>query len=145
MSKIGTFVLFKLGTKTLIGQNSLSFANTVAMIETSSKTTGNESEFVGGRANKTISVGGIAGTSKEATDAGFWELLAAQDATPRVAVSVSFVEYTDETGTTPATGVEKVEAQALISKLSADFGDNASNTFSCDLQINGAINETTTV
>ncbi|NIA28712.1 MAG: hypothetical protein GWP06_02215 [Actinobacteria bacterium] len=143
MSKIGTFVLLKLAAGLLVGQNALSFKSTTTMIETSSKTTGNESEFVAGRSNKTMTVAGIAGTALESTDKGYWELFAAQEA--RTAVAVTFAEYTDETGTTPQTGSELITASALISNLSSDWGDNASNSFSCDLQITGAVTETTSV
>lgn len=139
--KIGTFVLFKIGTKVLVGQNALSFDNTTKMIETSSKLSGNDSEYVAGRKSKTMNVAGIAGTSKEATDAGYWELYAAQEA--GVPVEVTFTEYTDETGTTPATGSEMLTAQALISKLNGSWPDNAENTFTCDVQVTGKPTQST--
>lgn len=137
----GTLVLFKLATKLLVGQNSLSYAKTATMIETSAKTTGNHATFVSGRITETMSVGGIASTSKEATNAGYWELYAAIEA--GVPVSVSFVEYTDETGVTEVVGSENITASALVSNLTWEAPDNDKITFSCDLQITGAPVRTT--
>lgn len=135
-TKIGTRVLFDLGTKVLVGQRGASLSRSSTMIETSSKTSGNHAEFEAGRISSTMSVEGIASTSKEATLAGYWELYDAQEARTKVLVSVS--EYTDETGATPVTGAEKFSQYALISGLDASWPDNAENTFTCNIQLTGA-------
>lgn len=98
-TKRGTLVLIKVADKVLIGQNSLSYQETVTMIEISSKTSGNYAEFVSGRISSTMSVSGIASTSKESTQAGYWELKAAVAA--GASVEVTFTEYTTEDGSTP--------------------------------------------
>lgn len=135
MTKKGTLVLFKLATKTLVGQNSLSYARTSTMIEVSSKTSGNHAEFVSGRITSTMSVGGIGSTEKELTKAGYWELWDAQEA--GLAVSVSFTEYTDVDGVVTISGSEMITQDALISGLTWEGPDNAAITFSCDLQLTG--------
>lgn len=140
-TKKGTLVLIKVGTKVLIGQNSLSYQETVTMIEISSKTSGNYAEFVSGRISSTMSVSGIAATNKEATEAGYWELKAAVSAGN--AVTVTFTEYTTEAGTTAVTGAEKISVSAYVSNLTWEAPDNAANTFSCDLQMTGAPTQTT--
>lgn len=134
MSKIGSYVLLKVGDKLLIGQNSLSYKKTAAMIETSSKTSGKFSEFEYGRINTTLSVGGIASTKKEATQEGFHELDIAMDAHEKI--TCVFVEYTDETGVVEVSDAEKMTQLCLISNLTWDNPEDKS-TFSCDLQISG--------
>lgn len=135
-TKIGTRVLIKLATKILVGQNSLSYAKAVTMIEVSSKTSGKHSEFESGRISETISVSGIASSSKEATAAGYWECYDAVEA--GVPVSCTFVEYTTESGSTEVVGAEKMTVSCLLSNLKRDDPDNAASTFSVDLQITGA-------
>lgn len=140
---VGTFVLLNVDSGVLVGQSSLSYKLAVKMIETSSKGTGKSSAFVSGRVNETISVGGIASTSKEATNKGFWELRAA--AVAGAAIPVTFTEYSDETGVTPVSGAESVTGSALINNLQWDAPDDDKITFSCDLQVTGDMTESTTV
>jgi hypothetical protein len=135
-TKKGTLVLIKVASKTLVGQNSLSYNDTVTMIEVSSKTSGNYSEFVSGRIAETLSVSGIAATNKEATKAGYWEL---KDAvTSGATVQVTFTEYTEENGTSQVTGAEKITVNAYVSNLTWEAPDNDAITFSADFQITGA-------
>jgi len=142
-TKKGTLVLIKFATDVLVGQNSLSYNKTATMIEVSSKTSGNHSEFVSGRITETMSVSGIASTSKEATLAGYWELNDAIEA--GAAVEVTFTEYTTEAGTTPVVGAETLTCSAFVSNLTWEAPDNAANTFSCDLQLTGAPSRATNV
>lgn len=142
MSQVGTFVILKLDSKILVGQSDCSYNNAITMIETSNKLSGNDSEFVAGRSNKTISVSGIAGMSAEETKMGFEELEAAAEA--RVAIAFSIMEYTDQTVATPATDTIIRSGMCLISKASLTAPDNAKNTFSCDLQVTGGTNTTDT-
>lgn len=132
----GTDVLVKVGTKLLVGQRSLSHNKSTTMIPTSSKTTGDHSTFIGGRHTGTLSIGGLASTSKETTLAGYWELYDAQEA--NVPVAVSWTEYTTEAGTTVTTGAEILTQSALVSGLTAEWPDDAESTFSCDFQLTGA-------
>lgn len=138
---VGTYVLLNVDSGVLVGQSSLSYKLAVKLIETSSKGTGKSSAFVSGRNNETISVGGIASTNKESTNKGFWELRAA--AIAGTAIPVTFTEYTDEDGATPASGAETLTASAIISNLQWDAPDDDKNTYSCDLQITGDSTEST--
>lgn len=142
-STIGTFVIFKLATKVLVGQSDLTYNNAITMIEVSSKSSGNDSEFVAGRSNKTMSVSGIAGTKPEATQDGYWELEALAEARTEVAFSIG--EFTDKTAATGVTGTKVRTGKCLISKASLTFPDNAKNTFSCDIQITGPLDADTVV
>ncbi len=139
----GTLVLVKVASGLLIGQNSMDYAKTSTMIETSSKTTGNHSTFESGRISETLAVGGLASTALEATQKGYWELNAAQEAgTP---VDVTFTEYSSEAGTTEVSGKEKITVSCLVSNLSLSAPDNDNITFSCDFQVTGAPTQATTV
>lgn len=137
----GTFVLVNFNGGTLLGQNSLSFATTVTMIETSSKTSGNTSTFEAGRVAQTMSVGGLASTAKELTLKGYWDLYAA--AMAGSPITVYFTEFADKNGAAVVSGKEKMTASCLISNLTFDAPDNDNITFSCDLQITGDVTEQT--
>ena len=137
----GTFVLINFDGGVLVGQNSLSFATTVTMIETSCKTTGNTSTFEAGRVAQTMSVGGLASTAKEQTNKGYWDLYA--KALAGQPITVYFTEFTDKTGATVASAKEKISASCLISNLTWEAPDNDNITFSCDLQITGDVTEST--
>jgi len=142
-TKKGTLVLIKVATKLLVGQNSLSYSKVATMIEISSKTSGNHSEFVSGRIGTNLSVTGIASSSDEDTNAGYWELDdAIETGTP---VVVTFTEYSDETAATKVSGAKHVQVNALVSNLSREDPDNDASTFSCDLQITGAPDRQTNV
>jgi hypothetical protein len=142
-TKIGTFVILKLATKTLVGQSDLSYNNAITMIEVSSKSSGNDSDFVAGRSNKTLSLSGVAGTSAEETETGYWEMEALAEA--RTPIAFTIAEYTDKTATEMVIGSKIRSGNALIAKASLTFPDNAKNTFSCDLQVTGALNADTEV
>lgn len=137
----GTLVLIKVATKLLVGQNSLSYSKACTMIEVSSKTSGNHSEFEAGRITDNLSVSGIASTDKESTKAGYWELYDAIEA--QAPVTVTFVQYSDEAGTTAVTGSEQISVSCFVSNLNREDPDNAASTFSCDLQVTGDPTRTT--
>lgn len=134
-TKIGTRVLIKIAGGLLVGQTSVSSSLAATMIEVSNKLSGKHSEFEYGRINETLSVEGIASSSKEATLKGYWELRAAVNAHTKVAVVLT--EYADETAAADVSGAEELTYQALISGLDASFPDNDKSTFSCNLQITG--------
>lgn len=135
MSKIGTRILIKIDDVLLVGQTSLSTSLAATMIEVSNKLSGKHSEFEYGRISETLSVEGIASSSKEATLKGYWELRAAVNAHTKIAIV--FTEYVDETGAAEVVGAEELTYEALISGLDASFPDNDKSTFSCNLQITG--------
>lgn len=141
MSKIGSLVLIKIGAKTLIGQTEMGFNSVRDLIEVSNKLSGADSEYEYGRKKKSISVSGIAGTSAEQTDEGFWELYDAQEAATKV--SVTFTTYTTTGATTVVPGDKIITAPTcLIGKLDTNFPDNKENKFSCELTVSGAATPT---
>jgi hypothetical protein len=140
-TKEGTLVLIKVATKLLVGQTSLSYSKAATMIEVSSKTSGNHSEFISGRITENISVSGIAASNKEASAAGYWELYDAIEA--GTTVTCTFVEYATEAGTTAVVGAEQISVSCLASNLKRDDPDNGASTFSVDLQVTGAPTRTT--
>ena len=136
-SKVGSLVLIKVGTKLLVGQTDMSFSSTRDLIETSNKLDGIHATYEYGRMKNSISVSGIAGTSAESTNQGFWEMYSAQLAGTKV--SVTFSEYTAENGTTPTGSAAMVtSATCLIGKLDASYPDSKENKFSCELTVSGA-------
>lgn len=134
-TKIGTRVLIKVASGLLVGQTSLSSSLAATMIEVSNKLSGKHAEFEYGRLSETLSVEGIASSSKEATLKGYWELRAAVNAHTKVAVT--FTEYADETAAADVDGAETITYEALISGLDVSFPDNDKATFTCNLQITG--------
>jgi len=142
-TKTGTKVLIKVDSGLLVGQNTLDFSSVANMVEISNKTSGKYAEFEQERITQTVSVGGIASSSKEATNKGYWELLAAQAAGE--AVTIVFTEFTDVAATTEEVGAEELTASAFISSLDVSFPDNDSNSFTCDFQITGSPTVSTNV
>jgi hypothetical protein len=135
MTRIGTYVMLKLGGILLVGESSVSFKSAQTMIETSSKISGLVATFQGGRITQTISVSGIASTDPSASTYGLKAALEAQVANEEIAFVIT--EYTDETGDTPFTGAIELTGNCLISNVSADFPDNDKASFSLDMQITG--------
>jgi len=142
-TKIGTRVLIKVAGGLLVGQTSVSSSLAATMIEISNKLSGKHSEFEYGRLSETMSVEGIASSSKEATLKGYWELRAAVNAHTKVEIILT--EFSDETAATKVTGAEQLTYNALISGLDASFPDNDKSTFSCNIQISGAPVQATNV
>jgi predicted secreted protein len=132
---VGSLVFLTIEGKLLVGQTSLSYSSACDMIDISSKDSGRHREFAAGKISKTFSVSGIGSTTKEATNEGYFELEAKQDA----GLSVPFVitKYTDETATTPVEGDESKAGTAFISNLNYDANDNEAISFSADFQITG--------
>lgn len=142
-TKIGTRVLIKVAGQLLVGQSSVSSSLAATMIEISNKLSGKHSEFEYGRLTETLSVEGIASTSKEATLKGYWECRAAVNAHTKVEVILT--EFTDESGVTKTTGAEQLTYNALISGLDMSWPDNDKSSFSLNLQISGAPIQATNV
>ena len=140
---LGTLVLINVDGKVLVGQTSLDYNQVVNMIEMSNKTSGDDAEFLPGRVNRTLSVGGLASETPETTEAGYDAL---DDAVAnKTKIQVEFSKYTDTTGTTGASGTSKRVAYAWVSNLSKAAPDNDKETFSCDLQITGSVTKTVNV
>ena len=140
MADVGTFVLLNVDSKLIVGQTSLDYNQVVNMIEMSSKTSGNDAEFVPGRVTRTLSVSSLASETPEATEAGFDAL---DDAVAnKTKVQAEFTQYTDETAVTPVAGASKRVCYVYVSNLSKANPDNDKSTFSCDLQITGAVTKT---
>lgn len=135
MTNVGTKVFLKLGTIFLPFESSTSFKSAQAMIEGSSKMSGNNSVFKSGRITPTMSVSSIGSTDPTNTSYGIKQALDGQAAGTEI--DFELTEYTDETGGTAATGAIKLSGKCLLSNISIEFPDNANITFSLDIQITG--------
>jgi len=136
-TKIGTFVLMKIGTALLVGESSSSITSAANMIETSSKINGRESTFEYGRMNRTISVSSVASTDSTLTTYGYKSALEAQIAGTKISFSIT--EYADQTGAAAVGDATIISGTALISNVSIENPDDDKLTFSLDLQVDGAI------
>jgi len=136
MSQVGTTVLLKLGTKFLVGESSLSFDSTQAMIEVSNKTSGNDAEFEAGRISRKISFSGVSSMTPSTTKYDFKSAIEAQEAGTPIAF-----EVTRYTGGTPTAvvGDVKISGNCLIAGVTWDSPDNDKNTFSLDIQVTGNV------
>lgn len=139
MSKIGSLVFLKIGATTLVGETSVSFAQASDAIDVSSKVSGRDTNVEYGRMNRTISVSGVGSTDSTSTGYGLKDALDAQAAGTKISFIIT--EFTDKTAATPKPGAIKIEGTTcgVITNISFDAGDNAANTFSMDLQIDGTV------
>jgi hypothetical protein len=139
MSKIGSLVFLKIGTDELVGETSVSFASASDAIDVSSKVSGRDTNVEYGRMNRTISVSGIASTDNSASGYGLKSALDAQSAGTKVSFIIT--EFSDKTAATPVSGAIKIEGTecGVITNVNFEAGDNAANTFSMDLQIDGTV------
>ena len=104
------------------------------MIETTSKSSGGNKEYMYGHHGGTYGCEGrFMDDSTPGTEYGFEDLYDAQRA--RNTLTVVF--------TTNASGDLKFEASCLISNLQASAPDNDAAGFTCDLQITGAVTKGT--
>lgn len=134
MSKIGTFVKLKIGDKLMVGESSVSLAMAIEAIETSSKASGYSSTFEYGRINETLSVESIASSDSTETNYNFNAARTAAKAQTKVSFELS--EY-DEAGAL-VNGSHIITGTALITSVTWDAPDNDVQTFSIELQVDGA-------
>lgn len=134
MSKVGTFVKLKIGDKLMVGESSVSLAMAIEAIETSSKASGYNSTFEYGRINETLSVESIASSSNSETNYNFSAARAAAKAQTKVEFELS--EY-DDTGAL-VDGAHIITGSAVITSVTWDAPDNDVQTFSVELQVDGA-------
>ena len=140
MTNIGTLVIMKIGTVTMVGESSTSFKSAQTMIETSSKLTGMASTFKGGRINQTMSVSSMASTDPAATTYGIKQALDAQASAVEQVVTIT--EYTTAAASTALTGAIKLTANCLLSDITWDNPDNGKQTMALSLQITGGTIQT---
>jgi hypothetical protein len=119
---------------TIIGETSTSFKSAQNIIETSSKSSGNDAEFKSGRITRTMSVSSLASTDPTSTGYGFDLALAVQE--QQSAISFLLTEYASGT---PVTGAIKLSGSAFVSNVSWEVPDNDKMTFSLDLQVSGEV------
>jgi predicted secreted protein len=134
MSKVGTFVKLKIGDTLMIGESSVSLAMAIEAIETSSKASGYHSTFEYGRINETLSVESIASSDSTETDYNF--MAARTAAKAQTKVDFELTEY-DDAGVA-VTDAHKVTGSAVITSVTWDAPDNDVQTFSVELQADGA-------
>lgn len=137
MSKIGSLVFLQVATKMLVGETSVDISQAANIIDVSSKSDGRGRGLEYGRLSTTINVSGIADTTPSATKTGIKELLDLQLAGTKVAVVIA--NYTTTAGTADVTGDWTFVGNALISNVQGTFADDAENTFSATLEIDGLI------
>lgn len=139
MSKIGSLVFIKVADSQLVGETSVSFTSASDAIDVSSKVSGRDTNVEYGRMNRTISVSGVASTDDAASGYGLKDALDAQAAGTKVSFIIT--EFSDKTATSVESGAVKIEGTscAVITNISFEAGDNAANSFSMDLQIDGDV------
>jgi hypothetical protein len=140
--KTGSLVLMKVATKLLIGETSTSFTSDSNAIDVSNKQSGRDTNVEYGRMNRTFTVTSIAETTPNGTYWGVKDALDAQEAGTKVAVLLA--AYTTKVGTTYVSGDWSLVGTALITNVSVEAGDDAANTLSVTLQIDGALTTPTT-
>lgn len=127
----------ELDGKIAIGETNTDFSSDANAIDVSNKLSGRDTNVEYGRMNRTFTVANIGDTTANATYWGLADALAAQEAGTKISVSIT--SYTDKTGTTPVVGDDVISATCIITNASASYGDDAANTFSVSLQVDGAL------
>lgn len=123
------------GILNCIGETSTSLKSAQTMIETSSKASGINSRFKGGRVTQTMSVSSIASTDTATTAYGHEDALQAQ--VQQVPVDFSVTEYSDGVA---ESGAIIISGSTLLSNVALENPDNDKTTFSLDLQISDGLN-----
>lgn len=136
MSKIGSQVIMKIATKLLDGERSSSISSDANAIDVSSKLSGNVTNVEYGRTNATFTVSSINDiTPGGATKFTMTDALNAQRNKTKVAVLLT--SYTDKTGGTDVVGDQSLAGTCIITNVSGEFGDDAENTLTLTLQVDG--------
>ena len=135
--KTGSLVLVKIATKLATGETSGSFSQTSDAIDVSNKLSGRDTNVEYGRMNRTVTVNSIADTTPNASYFGFKDAVDAQIAGTKVAVIIT--GYTDKTAGTDVVSDAYLSGTGIITDVSWEFGDNAAQTFSMTIQIDGAL------
>ena len=135
--KTGSLVLIKIATKLATGETSTSFSQSANAIDVSSKLSGRDTNVEYGRMNRTFTVNSIADTTPNPTYFGMQDAVDAQIAGTKVAVILT--SYTDKTGVTDNVSDTYFSGTGIITDVSAELGDDAANTFSMTIQIDGAL------
>lgn len=135
MTNLGTLVIMKIGTVTMVGESSTSFKSAQNMIEVSNKLSGVNAAFKPGRITQTMSVNSMASTDPAGTTYGIKQALDAQVLGTEIVVTIT--EYTTQAATTALTGALKLTANCLLSNISWDNPDNDKQTMALDLQVTG--------
>lgn len=138
MSKIGSQVIMKIATKLLDGERSSSLSSDANAIDVSSKLSGNVTNVEYGRTNATFTVSSICDiTPGGATKFTITDALNAQRAKTKVAVLLT--GYTDKTAATKVELDQSFTGTCIITNVSGEFGDDAENTMTLTLQVDGEL------
>ena len=135
--KTGSLVLVKIGTKLATGETSGSFSQTANAINVSNKLSGRDTNVEYGRMDRTISVSSIADSTPNVTYFGHKDAVDAQIAGTKVEVAIT--SYTEEGGATAVTGDVHLSGTGIITDVSWEFADDAAQTFSLTIQLDGAL------
>lgn len=135
--KTGSLVFIKIEDTLLIGETSTSFNSDSNAIDVSSKLSGRDTNVEYGRMNRTFTVSNISDTTPSLTLKGLKDALDYQEAGTKV--DVTLTSYQDKTGADPVVADVVLSGSCIITNISADFGDDAAQTFSMTLQVDGAL------
>lgn len=117
---------------TLVGlSQALDISRSRGAIDVSTKDSGDESSFISGRRNQTISVSGVFDHTE---DSGYTVLSDAYEASNG---TVYFLATSTTNGDTEWYG------SGVITDLSVSFPDEGASTYSCTIQVSGALTEAT--
>ena len=139
--KTGSLVFMKIATKLAIGETSTSFSSDSNAIDVSSKLSGRDTNVEYGRMNRTFTVSNIGDTTPNATYWGIKDALDAQIAATKVAVILT--SYTTAAATLAVSGDVKLSGTCIITNVSWESGDDAAQTFSVTLQVDGTLTPAT--
>lgn len=135
--KTGSLVFITLEGALLIGETSASLSADVNAIDASNKLSGRDTNVEYGRMNTTFTVNNISDTTPSGTLKGIKDALDYQEAGTKVTVVMT--SYTDKTGVTKVEGDIILTAECVITNVSFEAGDDAAQTFSMTLQVDGAL------
>lgn len=135
--KTGSLVFMTIEGAVLIGETSSSFGMDATAIEVSNKLSGRDTYVEYGRTNATFTVNNISDTTPSATLIDIKNLLDYQEAGTKVTVAVT--SYTDKTGATAVEGDTYLSGECIITNVSFEAGDNAAQTLSVTLQVDGTL------
>lgn len=133
--KTGSLVFMKIATKLAIGETNFDFSSDSNFIDVSNKRTGRSTAGEYGRMNTTFSVTNIGDTTPNGTYWGIKDAVDAQIAGTKVAVTVT--SYTDKTAGTEVSGDIIFSGTCIITNVSWSGGDDAAQSFSVSLQLDG--------
>lgn len=135
--KTGSLVFMTIEEAVLIGETSSSFNSDSNAIDVSNKLSGRDTNVEYGRINRTFTVNNISDTTPSLTLKGIKNALDYQEAGTKVSVVVT--SYADKTAAVPVIADTKLSGECIITNVSFEASDDAAQTFSMTLQVDGEL------